>query len=965
MFPGRVRGVGMAKGTGRPVDRTWLSGQIKLYKELQSRYQLYAAWLYSVLNKAAKNICAAPIVQTRSKELASFAGKCVRQWPGAEKKTLINEFTDLAGGRIIVQLLREVYESAGWIRRHFRIDELNSEDKRDQLEPDEFGYLSVHLIVSIDPLKLPEGICSGDLLVFEDNKPVGITEPIKAPARLTKKRLGLLKDKIRRTGPYLDHELWAHLSGLRSEVQLRTMVQHAWSDVGHDWIYKSKFQVPADYERQNAKIAALLEEVDEAFTDLVDGVSQLKTNVGAYHDHDATCAEIDRLKATLEHDKKNTTLVEELARRQISIGLYSDAIAMIEDHYPQGGCCIELDVCIGRARCLWGRLEDDEVQLKNGRLILKCVLQHRPDWLEAATFLAESYVGYKNREDALHWFGYAFGIDPNDPAALGGYLRHRIADDKDPTFSAIVQPNIEAAIERCQAQIDVSVNLPYALYRIAEFHLLSCPPQQINVGYDEEDEDNCAGLPTAPRRADEDKQRQSAYEGLYALCRAISLTTDLTVLKAEHAKMKMLHRQPKTRSECITWAKATLELAIAYHPNNRRGKPPMPRQIGDINTNDRVLIIAGGCDEYESIAVKEHRDILEAVVEEFAQTTPSGRRGIVMGGGTLQGISGVVGELCDARRDRLRAVAYIPKPIPDSAEKSPHYELLDSGGESQFTPTEPLYAWSDLLSCGIRARDVRLVGVNGGRIAAFEYHLAAALAAIDSLPPSDPKAAKDAVHVEPGGQVAVIRKSGRFADRLMLAEDAPGNECIRFLPADVESFRAFINFRPERDTAFEDDEMETMKKACNGVYNETVNEIEEEKRKARIAKNPSLQKAFDDSTREQVRHIESKLARLGKHAVRVEGDARINEFSKEQIELLAEMEHGRWVAERTRCGWTLGDKRDDQKHIRPQLISWLDLKDDERRKDKRHAEEIPRILAEIGFEIQDLPNEEEGSDSSV
>ena len=44
-------------------------------------------------------------------------------------------------------------------------------------------------------------------------------------------------------------------------------------------------------------------------------------------------------------------------------------------------------------------------------------------------------------------------------------------------------------------------------------------------------------------------------------------------------------------------------------------------------------------------------------------------------------------------------------------------------------PLEPLRNWQDILASGINPKDVKLVGVNGGKISALEYRIALSLGA--------------------------------------------------------------------------------------------------------------------------------------------------------------------------------------------------------------------------------------------
>ena len=61
----------------------------------------------------------------------------------------MENITDLCGLRIITYYEDEVDQIAAFIREHFSTDEDNSVDKREKLDPDQFGYASVHVIVNL------------------------------------------------------------------------------------------------------------------------------------------------------------------------------------------------------------------------------------------------------------------------------------------------------------------------------------------------------------------------------------------------------------------------------------------------------------------------------------------------------------------------------------------------------------------------------------------------------------------------------------------------------------------------------------------------------------------------------------------------------------------------------------------------------------------------------------------------
>jgi hypothetical protein len=77
------------------------------------------------------------------------------------------------------------------------------------------------------------------------------------------------------------------------------------------------------------------------------------------------------------------------------------------------------------------------------------------------------------------------------------------------------------------------------------------------------------------------------------------------------------------------------------------------------------------------------------------------------------------------------------------------------------------------------------------------------------------------------------------------------------------------------------------------------------------------------------------------------------DFTDDEIELMAQLEHGRWNIERLRDGWRPG-KRDDEKKQHDCLVTWLELKDGPdgvKRYDRNAVKAFPEILAKAGLEV--------------
>ena len=142
-------------------------------------------------------------VESRVKTENSLAGKL--ELKGAKYKSLA-DITDILGLRVITFYLDDVDKVASAIERLFEVDWEESVDKRKLLDLDSFGYLSLHYICRTPGL------------------------------------------------PY------------RFEVQMRTILQHAWSTLDHDTGYKSGVEIPRYYIRNINQLAGMLELVDEQFS---------------------------------------------------------------------------------------------------------------------------------------------------------------------------------------------------------------------------------------------------------------------------------------------------------------------------------------------------------------------------------------------------------------------------------------------------------------------------------------------------------------------------------------------------------------------------------------------------------------------------------------------------------------------------------------------------------------------------
>jgi len=77
-------------------------------------------------------------------------------------------------------------------------------------------------------------------------------------------------------------------------------------------------------------------------------------------------------------------------------------------------------------------------------------------------------------------------------------------------------------------------------------------------------------------------------------------------------------------------------------------------------------------------------------------------------------------------------------------------------------------------------------------------------------------------------------------------------------------------------------------------------------------------------------------------------------FTDEEMEILAEMEHQRWMQERMAKGWTYGTPRNNDEKIHDCILPWIKLSEDIKGYDRDAVRAIPEILKIAGYEIYRL-----------
>lgn len=165
-------------------------------------------------------------ITSRTKDVDSLSKKIDRKQGKYEN---LNEITDLVGIRIISYLESDVDLISALVSKEFNIDSENSIDKR-LLKIDQFGYKSLHVVASL-------------------NK-----------QRYTLTEYSAYKD-------------------LKCEIQIRSILQHAWAEIEHDIGYKGKISLPDNAIRSFNRLSALLETADLEFDRLKKELNEYESSV--------------------------------------------------------------------------------------------------------------------------------------------------------------------------------------------------------------------------------------------------------------------------------------------------------------------------------------------------------------------------------------------------------------------------------------------------------------------------------------------------------------------------------------------------------------------------------------------------------------------------------------------------------------------------------------------------------------
>jgi RyR domain len=113
-----------------------------------------------------------------------------------------------------------------------------------------------------------------------------------------------------------------------------------------------------------------------------------------------------------------------------------------------------------------------------------------------------------------------------------------------------------------------------------------------------------------------------------------------------------------------------------------------------------------------------------------------------------------------------------------------------------------------------------------------------------------------------------------------------------------------------------------------------------------------LPETLKASNRSQAEHIETKLHAIGCALVPLHSvEPAEFDFTDDEVEILARLEHDRWMDERLRSSWVFGVARDLRTRRSPYLVPWEELSEKIRDLDRETVYRLPRHAARAGQQI--------------
>jgi putative GTP pyrophosphokinase len=202
----------------------------KFYSENVKIFEQAAEYYRSLINSLISDDCEIQSISYRVKEkeecVNKFKGKYLQKIEEKAQPYEVKEYiTDIIGIRVICLYESEIQKIRTILEENFQVIEVTDKIKTLDSTDNQFGYKSLHIDLRLNDIrkKLPE---------------------------------------------------FKKFSDLRFEVQIRTIIQDAWSVLDHKIKYKKS--IPADLKRRINRLAALFEIADDEFYNIKLGTASFE-----------------------------------------------------------------------------------------------------------------------------------------------------------------------------------------------------------------------------------------------------------------------------------------------------------------------------------------------------------------------------------------------------------------------------------------------------------------------------------------------------------------------------------------------------------------------------------------------------------------------------------------------------------------------------------------------------------------
>lgn len=215
--------------TNRHMGRIKINEVRKWYDSVKDRYEILGRSVSAAISAILQNERIPFLaISHRVKRTESFVEKVRRK----KYRNPQQECTDILGIRVITYIEEDTHRIAEILKKSFDIRLDDSPEKNSALGVDRVGYRSIHLVAGLGSVRaeLPE---------------------------------------------------FGNIHSLIFELQVRSVLQHAWAEIEHDRNYKLPLQLPSDLERRLFLVSGMLEIADREFNSISSDIQRYIEMVGA------------------------------------------------------------------------------------------------------------------------------------------------------------------------------------------------------------------------------------------------------------------------------------------------------------------------------------------------------------------------------------------------------------------------------------------------------------------------------------------------------------------------------------------------------------------------------------------------------------------------------------------------------------------------------------------------------------